>query len=69
MKLEMRTHDLDINVEINDDDSHDHLGVLEAIRKLVDSVLYCSNVSINISSVVYDNDQPAEEELPDADPQ
>ena len=71
MKLEMRTHDLDINVEINDDDSndsHDHLGILEAIQKLVDSVLFCSNVSINISSVAYDNDQPAEDELPDADP-
>ena len=70
MKLEMRTHDLDINVEINDNDNddHDHLGILEAIQKLVDSVLYCGNVSINISSVAYDNDQPAEDELPDADP-
>jgi len=69
MKLEMRTHDLDINVEIDDGNDHDHLQVLEAIQKLVDSVLYCENVSINISSVSYDNGQPAEEELPDADPQ
>lgn len=70
MKLEMRTHDLDINVEINDDgNDHDHLQVLEAVQKLVDSVLYCENVSINISSVLSDNDEPAEDELPDADPQ
>lgn len=69
MKLEMRTHDLDINVEIDDGNDHDHLQVLEAIQKLVDSVLYCENVSINISSVSDDDDQPAEDELPDADPQ
>lgn len=70
MKLEMRTHDLDINVEINDEgNDHDHLQVLEAVQKLVDSVLYCENVSINISSVLSDNDEPAEDELPDADPQ
>ena len=75
MKLEMRTHDLDINVEINDDgNDHDHLQVLEAVQKLVDSVLYCENVSINISSVSSDNDELAEDELaedelPDADPQ
>ena len=25
MKLEMRTHDLDINVEIDDGNDHDHL--------------------------------------------
>ncbi len=69
MKLEMRTHDLDINVEIDDGNDHDHLQVLEAVQKLVDSVLYCENVSINISSVSNDNDQPDEDELPDADPQ
>jgi chloramphenicol 3-O-phosphotransferase len=69
MKLEMRTHDLDINVEIDDGNDHDHLQVLEAVQKLVDSVLYCENVSINISSVSSDNDQLAEDELPDADPQ
>ena len=70
MRLEMRTHDLDINVEINDEgNDHDHLQVLEAVQKLVDSVLYCENVSINISSVLSDNDEPAEDELPDADPQ
>lgn len=70
MKLEMRSHDLDVNVLIEDEECDNHLDVLEAVQKLIDSLLYCKNVTINISSVSYDNDQPeAEEELPDADPQ
>jgi hypothetical protein len=70
MKLEMRSHDLDVNVVIEDEDCDNHLDVLEAVQKLIDSLLYCKNVTVNISSVSYDNDQPeAEEELPDADPQ
>jgi hypothetical protein len=69
MKLEMRSHDLDVNVLIEDEECDNHLDVLEAVQKLIDSLLYCKNVSINISSVSHDDDQLAEDELPDADPQ
>lgn len=68
MKLEMRTHDLDVNVVIEDEECDNHLDVLGAVQKLIDSLIYCKNVTVNISSVLYDNDQQ-EEELPDADPQ
>ena len=63
MKLEMTAYDLDIQVEINGDDTFNNsLEVMAKVKELIEELASFEDVNISIVSVAQDEDDDEEED-------